>query len=55
MAKILEEIITIKLSKIVKNDAASAPSNIDTELLSTLETVIEEMLGDGWVIEATAE
>ncbi len=52
MAQIVEEIIVIKLSRIVK-DGAKSESMGNQELLTTLETVAQELVGDGVVVEAT--
>lgn len=51
MAKIQEEIIVIKLSKLVK-EGTEETSNITEELLATLTTVAEELVGNGVVVEA---
>lgn len=53
MAKVQEEIIVIKLSKLVK-DGADAESAVTDELLATLTTVAEELVGSGVVVEAEA-
>jgi hypothetical protein len=50
MAKIHEEIVVIKLSKLVKDDAA--PAEIATEeMISALNSVVEELAGAGIVVE----
>jgi hypothetical protein len=54
MAQIVEEVIVIKLSRIVKDKAANSPSMSTQELLTTLESVAQELVGDGVVVEATA-
>lgn len=51
MAQIVEEVIVIKLSRIVK-DGTKPPSMSNQELLTTLETVAQELLGDGVIVEA---
>lgn len=51
MARVHEEIIVIKLSKLVK-DGTDVESAISDELLATLTTVAEELVGSGIVIEA---
>ena len=53
MAKIVEEVIVIKLSRIAKDDATTS-SVVSTELLATLETVAAELAGEGVVVEAAA-
>lgn len=54
MAKIHEEVIVIKLSRLVK-EGAEAVSAISEELLSTLVTVTEELVGSGVVVETEIE
>lgn len=50
MAKIHEEIVVIKLSKLVKDDAA--PAEIATEeMLSALGSAFEELAGEHIVVE----
>jgi hypothetical protein len=51
MAKIVEDVIVIKFSKIVK-DSDSGDSNIaNTEVEQALEQVAQELVGDGVVVE----
>jgi hypothetical protein len=51
MAKIIEEIIVIKLSKIVK-DSESEVSNIaNSDVQAALEQVAQELVGDAVVVE----
>ena len=50
MAKIHEEVVVIKLSKLIKeSDAGSAIANED--LVAALATVAEELAGAGVVVE----
>lgn len=50
MAKIIEEIVVIKFSKIVKdNDSETAISS--GEILAALEQVTQELVGEGVVVE----
>jgi hypothetical protein len=51
MAKIHEEIVVIKLSKLVKdNDSVSVIA--DDEIIAALQSVAEELAGSGIVVEA---
>lgn len=50
MAQIFEETITIKLSRLLKNDN-NAESVITEELLASLVAVAEELVGDRVVVE----
>lgn len=52
MAKIIEENVVIKLSQIVKDGAPDQTTIINDELLQTLESVAQELLGNSWVVEA---
>ena len=51
MAKILEEIVVIKLSKLIK-DSESGSELASDEFVSALQSVAEELAGTGIVIEA---
>lgn len=50
MAKIHEEVIVIKLSKLVKDDAVSDIIASDETVLA-LEQVVQELAGPGVVVE----
>ena len=50
MAKIHEEIVVIKLSKLVKDDAAPAEVATD-DVIASLVSVVEELAGAGVVVE----
>jgi len=54
MAKIVEEVVVIKLSRIVKDGAAEETTSVSEELLTTLESVAQELVGVGVVVEAMA-
>lgn len=50
MAKMIEEVIVIKLSKLVK-DSDSADTIADNEVCSALEQVAQELAGNGVLVE----
>jgi DNA-directed RNA polymerase delta subunit len=50
MAKIVEEIIVVKLSKLVK-DGETVTNISNQEIDSALEQVIQELVGDGVIVE----
>jgi hypothetical protein len=50
MAKIVEDMVAIKLSKIAKDDAPSAPIITD-EITSQLEAVAQELVGEAVIVE----
>ncbi len=51
MAKIVEDMVAIKLSKIAKDDALDAPKIITDEIASQLEAVAQELLGEAVIVE----
>jgi hypothetical protein len=50
MAKIVEDMVAIKLSKIAKDDAPDAPIITD-EIASQLEAVAQELVGEAVIVE----
>lgn len=54
MAKIHEEIIVIKLSKLVKDsntESASTQIRMSESLLENLEQIVQELVGDSVIVE----
>lgn len=51
MAKIQEEIIIIKLSKLQKTNAANSERLIGNDFATNLEDIVQELVGDGVVVE----
>jgi hypothetical protein len=51
MAKIIEDVIVIKFSKIVKNSDADESALAGTDVLQALEQVAQELVGNGVVVE----
>jgi hypothetical protein len=49
MAKIIEEIVIIKVSKLVKDNTEA--SIVTDDLQAALEQVAQELVGDGVVVE----
>ena len=54
MAKIQEQIIAIKLSKLIK-DNGTVQDLADSESVIALEQVAQELFGDGVVVEIITE
>lgn len=54
MAKIHEEIIIIKVSKLVK-DSDAVQAIAGQEIVAGLEAVVQEMVGDAVVVEVIKE
>jgi len=51
MAKIVEDVIVIKFSKIVKDNGDQDISVIENDAILALEQVAQELVGDGAVVE----
>lgn len=54
MAKIVEELLVIKVSQIAKDDGSAAEKLTD-EICATVEQVVAEMVGAGCVVEVVGE
>jgi hypothetical protein len=55
MAKILEDIVIIKFSKIVKDNTGQDNVIANDEMLSALEQVAQELAGDNIIVELVKE
>jgi hypothetical protein len=51
MAKIVEDVIVIKLSKIVKDSDSTQAGIVSPEIQTALEQVVQELVGDSVVVE----
>jgi len=51
MAKIVEDVVIIKFSKIVKDSGADSASIASKEVQAALEQVAQELVGDSVVVE----
>jgi hypothetical protein len=54
MAKLHEEIIVVKVSKLLKDNEPASPI-IGTETVASLEAVIQELAGQGVLVEIATE
>lgn len=52
MAKIVEEVVVVKFSKLVKDSEADKTELANSEVLTALEQVAQELAGEGIVVEA---
>lgn len=50
MARMNEEVIVVKVSKLVK-DGVDASASLNEEVLASLEAVIQELVGTGALVE----
>jgi hypothetical protein len=51
MAKIQTEAVTIKFNRLVRDSDKDAPSAINTDLITALEQVAQELVGDNIIVE----
>jgi hypothetical protein len=54
MAKIVEDVLVIKFSSIVKDGAAEQTTAISEEIIAALEQVAQELAGDKTVVEVVS-
>jgi hypothetical protein len=53
MAKIIKQTILIELSQLVKDDAPLGMNAVNTDLLTSLEAVTQELVGNGIIVEVS--
>lgn len=51
MAQIIQETITITLARLVKDGAVPVDSVIVEGVMDTLESVVQELVGEGVIVE----
>lgn len=50
MAKLHEEVIVVKVSKLLK-DTDNTPVILDTDIVTSIEAVVQELAGAGTLVE----
>lgn len=50
MAKISEQFVIIKMSKLFKNESEATASFVSNNVLESLSTIVEEMINDDSVV-----
>jgi hypothetical protein len=50
MAKVVEDVVVVKFSKLVKDDETSV-SIVSPEIQTAIEQVAQELVGDGVIVE----
>lgn len=50
MAKLHEEVVVIKVSKLIKDDQTASPV-LTTPIIESLEAVVQELAGAGTLVE----
>lgn len=51
MAKVQEEVIVIRLSKLVKENGSNSGTEVTDEMLQTIESVAQELASSGVIVE----
>jgi len=51
MAKIHEELIVIKLSRLTKDSEETVVPTVDANIVANLEVLVQELVGNGVVVE----
>lgn len=55
MAKIHEEIVVIRLSKLIKNSEDNKNSLTNKDFFVNLETIVQELVGESTIVEIEKE
>lgn len=55
MAKIHEELIVVKISKLIKDTDGETAQIAGTDIVAGLEAVVQEMVGEGVIVEVIKE
>ena len=55
MAKLHEEVVVIKVSKLLKDSDSSSVTILNQETVDSLEAVVQELAGAGTLVEIQAE
>ena len=55
MAKLQEEIIVIKVSRLIRDNQQGLAEILDTDSVSSLEAVIQELAGSNTLVEIARE
>jgi hypothetical protein len=55
MAKLHEEVVVIKVSKLLKDSDTSSITILNQEIIDSLEAVVQELSGAGTLVEIQAE
>lgn len=51
MAKIIEDVVVIKLSKVVKDSESSDVSISNADIQIAIEQIVQELVGDSVIVE----
>jgi len=55
MAKVHEQVLILKISKLVKDRDQENDTLVDSEFIANAESVLQELVGDSCIIELVAD
>lgn len=55
MAKIIEEVVKVKLNKLVKNSETLEEPLASAEVIASLEQIVQELVGNDIIVEIETE
>lgn len=55
MARVQEQVIVVKISKLVKDREAETQSLVDDDFVANAESVLQELVGDNYTVEVVAD
>lgn len=55
MARVQEQVLIVKVSKLLKDRDSEQPSLIDTDFIDNAESVLQQLVGENYTIEVVAD
>lgn len=55
MARVQEQVLVLKVSKLIKDRDQESDSLVDAEFIANAESVLQELVGDNCTIEVVAD
>jgi len=55
MARIQEQVIVVKVSKLIRDRQPESSTLVDDEFLASAESVLQELVGDNCTVEVVAD
>jgi len=55
MARIHEQVLVLKISKLIRDRDNESESLVDNEFITNAEAVLQELVGDSYTVEVVAD
>lgn len=55
MARVQEQVLVIKVSKLIKDRDSEPESLVDSEFIANAESVLQELVGDNCTVEVVSD